>query len=113
MNDRGKSHLYDSNFFAIGVASALFLGCVALACAALALAPRSAVAADSAGVVGVVPLCAWARHGRVGLWWNSTVTPTAPIRVSHRYNALCIAAPWSPALPGRGRPAIDVTPWGG
>ncbi len=56
----------------------------------------------------VIPLCAWARHGRVGLWWNSSVTPARAFANSHRYNAVCVAVPWSDWLPAHGRPAVSV-----
>jgi hypothetical protein len=59
----------------------------------------------------MVPFCAWARNGRAGLWWNAYVTPRSPISHSRRYNAVCVAAPWVPLLPDRGRPSFDYVPY--
>ncbi len=99
-----------SNYFAVILALALCLGCVALACSAPALLSASNKVGAQSGSMDLVPLCAWARNGRAGLWWNSSVSPRVPISRSRRYNAVCIAAPWPPGLPDYGRPVIDFTP---
>jgi hypothetical protein len=56
----------------------------------------------------VIPVCVWARNSRVGLWWNSSVTPARAFANSRRYNAVCLAVPWSDWLPANGRPAVGV-----
>ncbi len=100
------------NRVAVTVALAACLACLALACTAPSLLAvgggRHGPAA--AGGLKVVPLCAWARNGRVGLWWNVYVQPAAPLMRSQRYNAVCVAAPWVPGLPDRGRPSVGYLP---
>jgi hypothetical protein len=104
------SSWYGGNTFALTVASVACLACVALACTApLILAAAGARGASVAGLE-VIPLCAWARNGRAGLWWNSAVSPIASVSLSNRYSAVCVAAPWAPLLPDRGGPSIDYTP---
>lgn len=105
-----KSRWYEGNFFALSAALVLCVACVVMACAVPAWLSSSARAGPRAGPVDVIPLCAWARHGSVGLWWNANIAPTAAIARAPRYNAVCVAAPWSSLLPERGRPAFDVTP---
>jgi hypothetical protein len=54
--------------------------------------------------------CAWARNGRVGLWWSANVSPARAFANSRYYQAMCIAVPWRPELPTTGRPSLDLTP---
>jgi len=105
-------HAHNNNTLAILLACLLCFACLLVTCAMptiIAYAAGSAATADS-GPVDIIPMCAWARQGAVGLWWNTGVTPTRAFSNSRRYNAVCVAVPWSAALPDRGRPAIDVTP---
>jgi hypothetical protein len=104
-----RSGWFQSNTFAISLALIVCLTCLLAACTVpmlSALPPKTARAA----ALDIVPLCAWARNGRVGLWWNAHITPSSPASYSHRYHALCVAAPWPPILPDRGRPNISITP---
>jgi len=81
-----------------------------LACALLAGASQVLAAQLDETHGYVTPMCVWARHGSVGLWWNSSVPPGRAFARAHRYNAVCVALPWSTALPATGRPALDVSP---
>jgi hypothetical protein len=102
----------DSNLLAIVLAFLLCFGCIFFACGA----PTAVVYATGANMpagsqaVHLIPMCAWSRHGAVGLWWNSAVAPSRAFANASRYNAVCVALPWTAALPGRGRPAVDLTP---
>jgi hypothetical protein len=81
-----------------------------LAGSILACASQAVLTHPSAPRGGVIPLCAWARGGRVGLWWNANVTPTRAFSNAYRFHAVCVAVLWSPALPESGRPSFGVTP---
>jgi hypothetical protein len=81
-----------------------------LACALLAGASQVLAAQLDEPLGYVTPMCAWARNGSVGLWWNSNVPPGRAFARAHRYNAVCVALPWSTNLPATGRPALDVSP---
>lgn len=81
-----------------------------LACALLAAASQVLAAQLDEAHGYVTPMCAWARHGSVGLWWNSSVPPSRAFARAPRYNAVCVALPWSTTLPNSGRPALDVFP---
>ena len=90
---------------AVVLALALCLGCSALPVAAQAWLAQANTPSEFA-----TPMCVFARRGQVGLWWNVNVPPARAFAVAPRYNALCVVAPWSPVLPARGRPALDVAP---
>lgn len=81
-----------------------------LACALLAAASQVLAAQLDEASGFVTPMCVWARNGRVGLWWNSNVPPGRAFARAHRYNAVCVALPWSTRLPATGRPALEVFP---
>lgn len=83
----------------------LCLACALLAGASQVLAVQLD---DTHGYV--TPMCVWARNGSLGLWWNSNVPPGRAFARAYRYNAVCIALPWSTLLPATGRPALDVSP---
>ena len=101
-----------SNALAIGLAMGVCFSCLFVTCAtptALAyLAGPGTHPADAA--VDLIPMCAWARNGRAGLWWNANVKPTRAFANSSRYNAVCLALPWPAAMPDQGRPVISLTP---
>ena len=110
MAGEADSAWYGGNTFAITLALVLCLACVTLACSApMFLTVAGGLGAQTAGI-DVIPLCAWARNGQAGLWWNAHVTPRSPVSHSRRYNAVCVAAPWAPTLPDRGRPSFDYIP---
>ena len=105
------SRPYDANLIAIALAVLVCFGCLLSVCAAPTLLAYALPDLGSqTGLADVIPMCAWARGGSVGLWWNSGVTPARAFSVASRYNAVCVAVPWTAALPDRGRPAVDVTP---
>ena len=86
------------------------LACLALACFTPILLAASTEAVEHTGLAHVMPLCVWARGGNVGLWWNAFVAPRGGFTYSKRHNAVCLAMLWSPSLPSRGRPSVDMTP---
>lgn len=103
----------DSNVLALAVAALMCLSCLLLACAvptALTLVAGSQPGIQTSGPVNLIPMCAWARNGNVGLWWNASITASRVVSSSQRYNAVCVALPWAASLPARGRPTIDVLP---
>lgn len=103
----------ESNLLALILAAIMCLSCLLLACAVptvLTVAAGSQSSIQSNGPMSVIPMCAWARNGTVGLWWNSSITASRVVSSSQRYNALCIAMPWTGMLPARGRPSIDIMP---
>lgn len=53
-------------------------------------------------------LCVWARNGQAGLWWNNSLSPSRIFGNARRYNAVCVALPWAPSLPVRGRPFVEA-----
>ena len=79
--------------------------CTLTAGAAQALTPHPTTASNS-----LIAMCAWSRHGSVGLWWNVNYAPARVFERSGRYNAVCALVPWSPVLPERGRPYVGMTP---
>lgn len=89
----------------IGLGMTLCLGYCGLALAAQLWLSHLSTTSHS-----VVALCAWSRGGRAGLWWNRNVAPSRAFVNAPRYNAMCLAVPWSSNLPERGRPSIDVSP---
>ena len=102
---RESRYSLSANAMVAAVALSLCLTCSASALASQAWAARNAQASRS-----VIALCAWARGGRVGLWWNASIAPSRAFSNAYRYNAVCVAVPWSPTLPERGRPAINLQP---
>ena len=76
-----------------------------LACASPVWLPRLGLPSGS-----VTAVCAWARGGRVGLWWNTRVAPATALANAHKYSAVCAVTVWSSRLPERGRPALDLSP---
>lgn len=53
-------------------------------------------------------MCAWARNGQVGLWWNANLGPARALRNHYRQQALCWVVPWSSTLPSAGRPTVKI-----
>jgi hypothetical protein len=86
------------------------LATMCLACTALASVSQVFAARLDQATGAVTPMCAWARNGSLGLWWSARVPPARAFANAHRYNAVCLALPWSPHLPASGRPAVDMTP---
>jgi hypothetical protein len=83
-----------------------------LACclAGMALVIGSQVAAASVEQANgfLTPMCLWARNGQVGLWWNTSISPARAFSNAHRYNAVCVALPWTASMPQRGLPRLDL-----
>ncbi len=110
MAGEGNSRWYQSNYFAVGLALILCLGCLALACSVPMTISVASEIGPRSSAINLIPLCAWAHQGQVGLWWNSNVAPGGPIYHSPRFHAVCVAAPWTTALPRYGRPSFNLLP---
>ena len=108
----GDEMLYETRSptsnYAIIAAAALSL---CLVCSAMAFASQVWMAHNGQQASSsVIALCAWARGGRTGLWWNANIAPARAFANAPRYNAACLAVPWSASLPEQGRPAVDLQP---
>jgi hypothetical protein len=80
-----------------------------LASAASTVASQVIAARLDRAVAGLTPMCVWARHGQVGLWWNTGISPARAFANAHRYNAVCVALPWAASFPQRGLPRLDIS----
>lgn len=91
------------------------MACLIMPLLACCLASTTSVVASQVvasridrATAGLTPMCAWARNGQVGLWWNASISPARAFTNAHRYNAVCVALPWAASFPQRGLPRLEL-----
>lgn len=86
--------------------SALALAASVLACG-LWFVPQTPLVPERANG-RLTAMCAWARNGQMGLWWNANLGPARALRNHYRQQSVCWVVPWSSVLPSTGRPAVKI-----